>query len=191
MTATQPLPASPPSEPRRPRRAGATAAFAALLAGCSGFDFARARLPDGSPDSAKMIAALAHQSLPSLSDGIWIPLLWMDIEIFAPTHAWEPAGFRWQRTRAIGPLFCFGSAEQRLFDRDGTQFEQRGEDWGAWGLGWSASDSRVVTAHGTRFEGDLRVLGVLGWHDEPTYVGDPRGAEPEPTATPAETPARQ
>lgn len=141
-----------------------------LCAGCANYDFAAARLPDGSFDRQKLIADLQASGEQSLSDGIWIPLIWLDITTFAPARWDEPDGYVLSQISGVGPLFLAGRHDKTLCDPNGASIEQRDMDWFGWGLLWLDRQSRVETVAGTRFESDWRLLTVLGRDGEVDYV---------------------
>jgi len=141
-----------------------------LLASCANYDFAAARLPDGGFDTQKLIADLEASGDESLSCGIWIPLLYLDITTFDHSRTDQPEGYTLSRITGVGPVFLAGTHDTDLFDRGGTAIEQRDLDWAGWGLLWFDRDTRIETIAGPRFENDWRLLTVFGRHHDVSYV---------------------
>jgi len=137
------------------------AAFATLV-GCAGYDFGRARRPDGSYDLEKLKADLKSSGRTSMSDGSWIPLIHFASTSFGPTRSDGPAGYTLSKMSAYGPLFFVGSREEHFFAADGTHLEDRAIDWAGWGTLWFDREERVETKRGERISTDWRVGLVFG-----------------------------
>ena len=146
-----------------------------LVAGCHSYDFAKARLPDGTYDGKKLMADLKASGEETLSDGYWIPLLHCDITSFGPTRSGIPFTYNVSHWSAYGPLFCLGKAEQQTFAGDGSKLEDNERHWGLWGIAYHDLEERIETKHGQRTHGDWRVALLFG--QESIYY---RGIEPTP-----------
>lgn len=135
--------------------------FAALTA-CSTYDFAAARLPDGSYDTKKLIADLDASGERRLSSGIWIPLIWLDLETFERNDPTLPEGYTHERLTSFGPVFFGGSLSRNVVDTDCADVESRERDWFGWGGLFFDEEEDVATTHGNRHEGRSRFLLLFG-----------------------------
>jgi hypothetical protein len=152
-----------------------------LLTGCANYDFARARRPDGTLDMSKLIADLAASSDKTLSDGVWIPLIHMDITTFeasgqSRSGPFFRGGYVLSHLDAWGPLFLGGSSEQFLVDEKGEAVESGERDWVLWGAAYFDRDQRVDTKWGKRVDSSHRVLLLFGG-DHTVYQQPPEKAE--------------
>lgn len=141
----------------------------AALAGCSSYDFRQARTIDGGLDTNKLITDLKASGAESLSDGIWIPLVYCDITTFRPARPGKPVGYEFAHWTGVGPLFVTGAREETLVDRDGNVIEDEDRVWLGWGLLLDDRDERIETTVGPRLESRFRVLGLLG-NDDVVYA---------------------
>lgn len=132
----------------------------ALLTGCAGYDFGRARRPDGSYDVAKLLADLKTSGRTTMSDGSWIPLIHFESTSFGPSTSNAPRGYTLSTMSAYGPLFFVGSRTEQFFAEDGDHLEDRDIDWVGWGTLWFDREDRVETRRGLRTTSDWR-LGLL------------------------------
>jgi hypothetical protein len=138
-----------------------------LLAGCANYDFSKARRADGSFDTAKLIADLAASGEPELSDGVWIPLIHMDITSFKASRGSQSApyfhgGFELSHIDAWGPLFLGGSTDLLLVDEKGETIETSERSWVLWSVAYAHRELEIETTRGVRFDGSDRVLLVFG-----------------------------
>ncbi len=141
-----------------------------LLASCANYDFATARLPDGRFDTQKLIADLEASGKDSLSDGIWIPLVHLDITTFERARWDAPAGYELSQITSYGPVFLAGAHDITLYDPKGTVIEQRDLEWLGCGVLWFDRDTRIETIAGPRLQSDWRLLLLLGRDDDIDYV---------------------
>lgn len=139
-------------------------ALLALVAAsaCSSYDFAAARLPDGSYDMAKLIADLDASGKDQLSSGLWIPLVWLDLETFGRSDPLLPDGYTLSRMASIGPLFLGGHRETHVVDVHGLDVERHWTTWAAWGMAYFDDSEAVSTTYGKRLSGQTRYLLLLG-----------------------------
>jgi hypothetical protein len=139
-----------------------TLRVALLLAGslcaCSNYDFARAKLPSGEWDYGKLAADLKASGEPALHEGIWIPLIWLDLTTFRVSEPSLPAGHTLETWQGAGPLFCVGNGHERLVDDAGVEFERRDAEWYVWGVPYWSRTQRVQTQRGERLQRDSRIL---------------------------------
>ena len=149
-----------------------------LAAGCANYDFTKAKTPTGEWDMRKLIADLEASGKETLSDGIWIPLVYLDLTTFSRSEPAMP-GFTLSELTAVAPVFCIGSNERRIVDGDGEPIEHSDRWWFGWGLGLHDYDEYVPTRHGVRCHGRFRWLGIFG-KDSTHYVT----REPAPEAPP-------
>jgi hypothetical protein len=138
-----------------------------LLAGCTNYDFAKARRPDGSFDTTKLIADLAASGEQQLSDGVWIPLIHMDITTFKSSERARSVplyrgGYELSHIDAWGPLFLGGNSDVLLVDGKGAKIETAERDWVLWGVGYANHEQRVDTKWGERVDSSNRVLLLFG-----------------------------
>jgi hypothetical protein len=131
-----------------------------VLTGCTGYDFGRARRPDGSYDLEKLKADLQASGRVSMSDGSWIPLIHFESTSFGPSSSDAPSGYTLSKMSAYGPLFFVGSRDEQFFAEDGAHLEDRAIDWVGWGTLWFDREERVETKRGERISSDWR-LGLL------------------------------
>ena len=144
-----------------------------LLTACANYDFARARTPDGRVDMKKLVTDLEASGKPQLSNGLWIPGIYLNLTTFQANALPNlPDGYTLDKMTGVGPIFFAGGRDQTLLDKQGNQIEESDRDWLGWGLLWDDHDQRVETSHGLRCEGRLRYLGVFG-RESLTYVKRP------------------
>lgn len=141
--------------------------FVFALAGCSNYDFAKARRADGSFDTAVLIADLAASGKRELTDGVWIPLIHMDITTFrsaelSKSSPYFRGGFVLSRIDAWGPLFLGGSADMLLVDAKGETIETGERDWVLWGVAYGHHEQQIDTTRGKRIDSAERVLLLFG-----------------------------
>lgn len=129
-----------------------------LLASCSNYDFAAARGPDGVYDMKRLIADLEASGQPSLTEGHWIPLAWLEVTVFRRSDPGMPNGYTLTSLRALGPLFAFGSSDAVAVDEHGTWLDTQDRDWGLWGLGWFQHYDWSMSTSGRRLRSYDRVL---------------------------------
>lgn len=141
-----------------------------LLPGCANYDFAKARTIDGKLDTKKLIADLKASGEDSLSDGIWIPLIWCDIASFRASQPGKPTGYEFSRWTGVGPLFVNGSYEKALIDAEGTTVESDDRVWIGWTLLLDDRDGRIETVAGPRLETTWRALVLFGYDDHVFYA---------------------
>jgi hypothetical protein len=134
----------------------------AAATACSSYDFARARLPDGSYDTARLIADLEASGQDGLSQGLWIPLLWFDLTTFDRNDPLLPAGYTLSTINAFGPVFCGGSHDTKVLDVHGAEVERQRREWFGWGGLYFDDDEAIATTHGMRHEGRTRWLLLFG-----------------------------
>ena len=152
------------------------------IAACSNYDFAKARTADGGLDVPKLIAALQASGEKQLHQGLWIPLLWLDLTTFEASDANYPAGFTLQEIHGIGPILCAGQRTASYVDQQGAQIERDDRRWLGWGVLYHDQDQSLPTPFGERHADQGRILLLWGWDDA--------GYE-RPTTAPASRPARQ
>lgn len=148
------------------------------IAACSNYDFAKARTADGALDVPKLIADLQASGEKQLHQGLWIPLLWLDLTTFEASDANYPAGFTLQAIHGIGPIFCAGQRTASYVDLQGATIERDDCRWLGWGALYHDLDNRVETPSGTRVDSRHRVALIFG-SDGIAYVA-PRPAEAPP-----------
>lgn len=147
------------------------AALLVAASACSTYDFAAAQRPDGSYDTQRLIADLEASGEESLSDGTWIPLLYLDLRRFEKNDVLLPAGYTLSHLRSYGPLFCTGSREFASSDAKGAEIETGDREWAGWGLLYHDRDDYVATTHGRRLDYSQRFLLLFG-SDGRIYAGD-------------------
>lgn len=160
-----------------PRRLLPTLTLLALAA-CSTYDFDQARLPNGGFDVKKLIADLESSGRESLDEGIWIPLIHLDLRTFEKNDGGMPEGYKLTHLKSFGPAFCIGSLDQKVVDRAGLDIEARDHEWAGWTVLYRDGDTYVDTTHGTRHEKSQRFLLFFG-DDSTTYANlrsDPSNA---------------
>jgi hypothetical protein len=143
---------------------------AIVLPACTGYDFAKARHVDGSPDLPKLIADLKASGEDELEDGVWVPLVHMDVTTFEASKPHFPPGYTLTRIRAYGPLFAYADVEKTIVDEQGQPIET--DDLNALGLGllWYSRDSRIETSSGPRLQDRWRVALLVGNDDDVLYL---------------------
>lgn len=152
------------------------ASLALLLTGCANYDFAKARRTDGTYDFAALIAELDKSGKNELSDGVWIPLIHMDVTTFKPAEPGMPEGYALSEMTASGPLFLIGSVERTCIDKDGKPIERIESDWVGWGALYFDREQRIETSWGTRRHSRHAVLLIFGG-DHTHYGQAPAPAE--------------
>jgi hypothetical protein len=111
------------------------ATFCALFTtACANYDFATARLPNGELDHARLIADLRASGADELHQGLWIPLLYMDLTSFEPSKPGLPPGYTLTAMRGYGPIFSFGSYDRVAVDPEGAWLDTQDSGWLVWGL---------------------------------------------------------
>ena len=148
------------------------------IAACSNYDFAKARTADGGLDVPKLIAALQASGEKQLHQGLWIPLLWLDLTTFEASDANYPAGFTLQEIHGIGPILCAGQRTASYVDQQGAQIERDDRRWLGWGVLYHDLDNRVETPSGTRVDYQHRVALIFG--NDGIVYRTPRPAEVPP-----------
>lgn len=141
--------------------------FPFVLAGCSNYEFARAKKPDGTFDVAKLVADLKASGKQELIEGTWIPLIHMDITSFksselSKSSPYYRGGFELSHIGAWGPLFLGGSSDMLLVDEKGETIETGERDWVLWGVAHAHHDLEIDTTRGKRVDSSDRVLLVFG-----------------------------
>ncbi|MEO6595491.1 MAG: hypothetical protein ABIP94_12125 [Planctomycetota bacterium] len=144
------------------RRLAATAGLSLLLTACTNYDFARACTATGELDVPKLIADLEASGKTQLQQGIWIPLLYLNLTTFGKNDVTLPDGYSIQHMKAFGPMFLAGGNEKQILDKKGDGIESWNRKWVGWGLLYYNRDNFVETTHGRRHEGYDRVLAVFG-----------------------------
>lgn len=139
-----------------------------LLCSCHNYDFATARTETGW-DIKKLIADLEASGDESLSSGIWIPFVYLDLTTFGPSRPDMPAGYTLTDITSVGPVFCAGAGDTFMVDKAGERIETTDHWWFGWGLLLRDSDEYVETRYGVRCDGKFRWLGLLG-RDSKHYV---------------------
>lgn len=134
----------------------------AAAAACSSYDFAAARLPDGSYDMPKLIADLDASGKDQLSSGLWIPLVWLDLETFGRSDPLLPDGYTLSRLSSFGPVFLGGHRETHVVDVHGADVERHWNTWVGWGTLYYDDREAVGTLHGVRHSGLTRLLLLFG-----------------------------
>ena len=138
-----------------------------LSVGCANYDFARARRADGTLDMSKLIADLQASKEKHLTDGVWIPLIHMDITTFEPSDVsargpYLRGGYVLSHIDAWGPLFLAGSADRVVMDGNGETVETADNEWAVWGVAYAERDQQVDTKWGKRVDSSHRILLVFG-----------------------------
>lgn len=151
-----------------------------LLTACANYDFAAARLPDGSPDFPKLIQDLAASGQKELVDFTWIPLIYFDSTTFAASEYNYPEGYTLQDTNGFAPLFCAGAATTTVVDKQGGAIESEAWDWFGWGVLYYDLDQRIETPFGPRL-GDRGRFALWHW-DHPLYLTSQAKAKAEAAA---------
>jgi hypothetical protein len=147
-----------------------------LCPACAGYDFAKARRPDGGYDLEKLKADLAASGEDSLTDGIWIPLICLDFTSFERSEPSFPAGYSLTEATFFGPIALGGSYDVTLFDEKLAPVEVDDRDWFGWGLLFYDRELDVHTKWGRRHGDVRRYLLLFGPQDEVFYYRD----EPQP-----------
>ncbi len=147
------------------------ASLTLLLTACANYDFAKARRTDGTYDLAKLIADLEASGKEQLSDGVWIPLIHMDVTTFKPADPGMPDGYELSEVTASGPLFLVGSGEHTCIDKDGKPVERIESEWLGWGALYFDREQRIETIWGTRLHSRHAVLLIFG--GDHTVYGQP------------------
>ncbi len=160
-------------------------AFALLsllpLTACANYDFARARLPNGGYDHAKLIADLKESGEDTLIDVTWIPLIYLRATTFKASEPAYPEGYTLSSLGGVGPLFCIAWSKEHVLTEDGGFVESADELWAGWTLLYRGKESRIATTYGDRLSEKHRVLLLFGDRgDEPIYL-DPARHEAKPT----------
>lgn len=151
--------------------------LAFLLCSCSNYDFAKVRTATGAWDMPRLIADLQASGEESLSSGIWIPFLYLDLVTFEPSRPDMPAGYTLTDLTAVGPIFCAGAADTFMVDPAGERIETSDRWWFGWGLLLHDYDEYVETRHGVRCHGRFRWLGLFG-KDSNHYVTRTTASDP-------------
>jgi hypothetical protein len=154
-----------------PTRPILTALSLCALTACSTYDFARARLPDGSLDTKKLIADLEASGKHSLDQGTWIPLIYLELTTFEKSDDQLPEGYTLTHLKSFGPLFFAGGNDMKILAKDGASVEARDREWAGWGVLYHDHDSYVGTPYGTRREKHERFLLLFG-SDHVLYPND-------------------
>ncbi len=145
--------------------------LALACAACANYDFSKARTVDGGLDTRKLIADLKASGEESLSDGIWIPLIYCNITNFkASSMPGKPAGYEFSHWTGVGPLFVTGAYEKALVGTDGTTIEKDDRLWLGWSVLLDDRDGRIETVAGSRLESTWRVLLLLGHQGDVLYA---------------------
>lgn len=127
-----------------------------------GYDFDKARLPNGGWDFSKLIADYEAGGQKRLSAGSWVPLLHMHTTSFERLEDEFPQGFALEEADFTGPLFLIGDTEKRLVTSGGEVVEFVETDWWAWSLLYYGRDQRIATTQGQRRMKIARLLLILG-----------------------------
>src|SRR5262245_32793602 len=164
----------------------ATCVFAA---NCDNYDFARAKRPDGSLDTAKLIADLHASKEKKLTDGVWIPLIHMDITTFELSEEAHGApylrgGYVLSHIDAWGPLFLGGAADRVVMDSKGETIESADHEWVLWGIAYVDRDLQIDTKWGKRVDNTHRILLLFGgdsvaYRQPPESMPQPAKSEPD------------
>ncbi|MBL8747610.1 MAG: hypothetical protein JNK78_00515 [Planctomycetes bacterium] len=147
----------------------ALAAFAFTTA-CANYDFSQARTIDGKLDTRKLIADLKASGEESLSEGIWIPLVYCNISSFKASTPGKPTGYEFAHWTGVGPVFMNGTYETALIDPAGTTIESDDRLWLGWSLLLNDRDGRIETIAGARLETTWRLLLLFGYDGSVFYA---------------------
>lgn len=148
-----------------PRSRSVVAALGAVFAtACANYDFAKARLPNGEYDHAKLIADLKASGETSLMQGLWIPLIYMDLTSFGPSEPALPTGYTLKTITSCGPIFTFGSMDRIAVDPEGKWIDTQATDWVVWGLAYYDHEDWSRTPDGRRLRHNERWLLFGGDH---------------------------
>lgn len=147
------------------------------LVACNNYDFAKARKADGELDLPKLIADLKASGDEQLTEGTWIPLLWLDLTTFGPSKPNYPKGYTLQEVASAGPIFCAGKHTVRYVDEQAAPIEREDRRWLGWGVLYHDHEGRVVTPSGTRVDDSHRLALIFG--DDSTNYVTARPAESE------------
>lgn len=130
---------------------------AVALAACSSnYDFAKAKLPTGEWDVAKLTADLNASGEKELRDFFWIPLIRMRLTSFGPSSPAYPSGYALRDISAAGPLFFGIDLDQRYLDSKGELVESQAATSIGWLLLYNAQHEQIATQNGIRT--------TKGWH---------------------------
>ncbi|MFM1873372.1 MAG: hypothetical protein RL398_2794 [Planctomycetota bacterium] len=127
-----------------------------------GYDFDKARLPNGGWDFPKLIADYEAGGQQKLSQGSWVPLLHLHTTSFERLANEFPQGFALEEADFTGPLFCIGDTEKRLVTATGEVVEFVETDWWGWSLLYYGRDQRIATTQGQRRMQLARLLLIFG-----------------------------
>lgn len=166
------------------------------LTACANYDFARARLPNGGYDHAKLIADLKESGEDSLVDITWVPLIYTKITSFRASEPAYPEGYTLSSFGGVGPLFCIGWEKEHVVTGNAGFVESQDDLWVGWTLLYRGHESRIATPYGDRLSERHRVALVFGTRGDHALYLDParREANPrneQPTAEPQAKPAVQ
>ena len=134
----------------------------ALVACTSNYDFAKARLPNGEWDLAKLTADLNASGEKELVDFTWIPLIRMHQLSFSPSSPAYPSGYQFREVSAAGPLFFGISLDQRYVDGKGELVESQAATSVGWMLIYNSQHEKITTNHGIRTTKGWRTLLFFG-----------------------------
>jgi hypothetical protein len=151
---------------------------AVAFAACSSnYDFAKAKLPNGEWDIAKLTADLNASGEKELQDFFWIPLIHMRTTSFGPSSAEYPTGYRLNDISAYAPLFFGISMDQRYVDGKGELVESQQASTVGWGLFYNSQLEQIATQHGTRTVKGMHVLLFFGGKTKLEYVDPAQKAQ--------------
>jgi hypothetical protein len=151
----------------------ATTLLLITAAACSSYDFAAVRHPDGSYDLQQLASDLEASGKEQLSEGVWIPLIYLDVTTFKRSDPLMPEGYTLSELTGYGPIFFAGDGEETVFDGRLEKVESTQGNWIVWGIGFRDREQDIETPSGTRVEETRRALLLLGY-DTLSYRRDPR-----------------
>jgi hypothetical protein len=143
--------------------------LACTFSACSNYDFAQAKLPSGEWDYRKLVADLKASGTDQLKQGLWIPLLWLDLTTFERSIDTLPEGHTLQTWQSLGPVAFYGASKRTLFDEAGEQFDWHQQAWLGWGVVWHSDEVTVQTPRGNNVRASDRFL--LWDFDSEAYAG--------------------
>ena len=152
----------------------------ALLPACANYDFAAARLPNGTYDFAQLIADLKASGEEQLFDWFDIPLLYARRTFFAASTPPYPDGYILYSFGDVGPAIVHWS-QHVVVTGDAVFVEAHDSRWVGWTLLYQGKESRIATPFGERCSEARRCL-LLWGRDNLTWHGP--GSRRAPAAPP-------